>query len=275
MNDTKIAFIGGGNMAASLIGGLLGGHVKPNMLWVSEPNAEQRQQLSINFNVQTTADNSTAAAQGDVVVLAVKPQVMHAVADEIKPAIQQHKPLVITIAAGIRLASIAGWLGDDIPVVRAMPNTPALVQTGASALIANQEVTAAQRNLAESIMRSVGLALWLEDEALMDVVTAVSGSGPAYFFLVMEILQAAGETLGLDRESARLLSLQTAFGSAKMALESTHDPATLRRHVTSPGGTTERAINTLLDGNIRQLFMDAVANATQRSRDLARQLGES
>jgi len=274
MQKTTIAFIGGGNMATSLIGGLIAGHVEPGLIKVSEPSTEQQQRLQSEFGVAVGSDNNAMVNDSDVVVLAVKPQVMRAVATEIAPAVQARKPLVISIAAGIRLNSLESWLGGGVPIVRTMPNTPALVQTGATAMIANSEVSADQRNLAETILRSVGLTIWLAREDLMDVVTAVSGSGPAYFFLLIELLQQAGKQLGLDDDTARILSLQTAFGSAKMALESSQEPAALRRHVTSPGGTTERAINTLLDGKIDDLIMAAVANAAQRSRELAQQLGE-
>ncbi len=271
MNKKTIAFIGGGNMATSLIGGLINGHVLPQNIWISEPDADKRQLLAARFGVRAVADNTTAAG-ADIVILAVKPQVMLAVAREIQPVMLKHKPLIITIAAGVRMASLARNLGDDLPIVRAMPNTPALLQTGATALIANAHVSLGQRSSAESIMRSVGLTLWLESEDLMDAVTAVSGSGPAYFFLLMEMLQEAAQQQGLDATSARLLVLQTALGAAKMALESDQDPQALRRQVTSPGGTTERAISTLLDGNIQDLFNRAVADATQRSRELAQLL---
>ncbi len=207
-------------------------------------------------------------------MLAVKPQVIRTVASEISAAVQARHPLIISIAAGIRSADLDRWLGGNTAVVRCMPNTPALVQSGATALIANARVSDEQRNLAESILRAVGLTLWLDDEQLMDAVTALSGSGPAYFFLIMEALQAAGVQLGLPEQTAQLLTLQTAFGAAKMALESDEDAATLRRRVTSPGGTTERALQTLENGGLRELIARALTAARDRSRELADQLGQ-
>lgn len=261
-------------MATSLIGGLIAGHMSPQQVWVSDLDEAKLQQLQDSFSIHTTQDNQEAVRQADVVVLAVKPQAVHSVCRDIADLVQDQKPLVVSIAAGIRESSLNPWLGGNVAIVRTMPNTPALVQCGASALFANDQVSELHRNLAESILRSVGLTVWLEREDLMDAVTAVSGSGPAYFFLIMELLQQAAQDLGLERETARLLTLQTAFGAAKMALESGLDPETLRRQVTSPGGTTERAINTLTEGNIRDVFGKAVTAAQTRSQELAKQLGE-
>lgn len=275
MGNERIGFIGGGNMAASLVGGLIAaGHMQAQQISVSEPDEGRRDQLRERFDVYVSADNSEVVTRSDMVVLAVKPQVIHQVSREIEPLVQDRKPLVMSIAAGIRESSLSTWLGGNVPVVRAMPNTPAMVQSGATALFANSFVSEEQKSLAETVMRSVGLTLWLDREKLMDTVTAVSGSGPAYFFLMMEMLQHAGQALGLSAETARLLSLQTAFGAAKMALESSDDPESLRRQVTSPGGTTERAIQTLIDGKIRDLFTDAVFAAEKRAGELAEQLGE-
>lgn len=274
MESINIGFIGGGNMASSLIGGLIAGHVAAQNIWVSDQDADKLKRLQDQFAVNITPDNEEVLRQVDVVVLAVKPQVMHSVCRELANLVQDRKPLLVSIAAGIRESSLNQWLGGHVAIVRTMPNTPALVQSGATAMFANAQVNEKQKSLAESILRSVGLTLWLDREELMDSVTAVSGSGPAYFFLIMEILQQAGEDLGLNRETARLLTLQTAFGAAKMALESTVEPQELRRQVTSPGGTTEKAINTLMDGNLRELFGKAVAAAQHRSKELAEQLGE-
>jgi pyrroline-5-carboxylate reductase len=182
--------------------------------------------------------------------------------------------LVISVAAGIRIDDIDRWLGGGNAVVRTMPNTPALVKSGATALYGNKRVSGKQRELAESIMRAVGLTLWLDEESQMDAVTALSGSGPAYFFLIIELLQQSGIKLGLSADNARLLALQTAFGAAKMALESPDDSTKLRERVTSPGGTTERAINILEDGNIRELFERALSGACERAGELADQLGD-
>jgi pyrroline-5-carboxylate reductase len=213
------------------------------------------------------------AETSDLVVLAVKPQVMPEVARELADIVRSKQPLVISIAAGIRSADLHRWLGGQCALVRCMPNTPALIQSGATALFAGPAVTDSQRDLAETILRAVGLVLWIDDENLMDAVTALSGSGPAYLMLVIEALQDAGRTLGLPAETARLLALQTAFGAAKMALESNEDVATLRQRVTSPGGTTEKALAVLEDGGLRTLFNDALYAARDRSRELAEQFG--
>ncbi len=275
MNDKRYAFIGGGNMARSLIGGMINDGCNPKQIWVSDPSSEQRQQLNTAIGVQTTESNLEAVQQTDVVVLAVKPQVIEAVATEIGSTIQQLKHPVISIAAGIRCCDLERWLGGNCAVIRTMPNTPALVGCGATALFANPITTAEQRDLAEFIMRAVGLTLWLDDEPSMDAVTALSGSGPAYFFLLMESLENAGCQAGLPRETARLLTLQTAFGAAKMALESSDDSATLRKRVTSPGGTTEQAIRVMEAGGYQALINNAVQRAKARAEELADILGNS
>ena len=268
MSEQSIAFIGGGNMATSLLGGLLADGANPNTIWATDIDETKLASLHDQFKIHTTRDNLHVAAICDTLVLAVKPQIMEAVLSELGPAVAQHKPLVVSIAAGIRESSISGWLGHEAAVVRTMPNTPALVRSGATALFANTQVSADQRARAENILRAVGLTLWVEDEGLLDVVTALSGSGPAYFFLLMELLENIGTELGLSRDDARALTLQTAFGAAKMALTSENPPAVLRANVTSPGGTTERAINTLLDGDITDLVRTAVTAARDRSVEL-------
>lgn len=273
MNDTTLAFIGGGNMASSLVGGLIADGWDPARIRVADASTQQLERLAQRFPVSTTSDNRTAIAQADIIVLAVKPQSMQAVAEELAADISQRQPLVISIAAGIREATLRDWLGAGTPIVRSMPNTPAMVQSGATALFANPAVSDEQRSMAESILRAVGLAIWVDEEALMDAVTALSGSGPAYFFLFMEALQSAGCELGLPVKTARLLTLQTAFGAAKMALESTEDAATLRQRVTSPGGTTERAIGVLQDGGFEALVGKALQAAAARSRELADEFG--
>ncbi len=273
MKRSKLSFIGAGNMARSLVGGLIADGCDPSLIRLSDPQADQIQDLAHRMGVQILSDNRAVVADAEVVVLAIKPQVMHRVATEIAPAIQQSKPLVISIAAGIREIDLRRWLGADIAIVRTMPNTPALVQSGATGLFANGNVSPAQRDLAESILRAVGLTLWVKDEAQLDAVTALSGSGPAYFFLIMEALQQAGTELGLEPETARLLALQTAFGASRMALESDEDAATLRERVTSPGGTTEQALKVLEEGGLRELLKHALTAAAQRSRELAAQFG--
>ena len=274
MKTARLAFIGAGNMARSLIGGLIADGWNPDSISVSDPDSGQLAMLTNRFPVHTDSENNSIAENSDVVVLAVKPQVIQEVAEGLSATVQKQVPLVISIAAGIRSTDLQRWLGGNCALVRCMPNTPALVQSGATALYANEQVSNEQKDLAETILRAVGLALWVEDEALMDAVTALSGSGPAYFFLLIEALQETGTALGLNEKTARLLALQTAFGAAKMALESSEDASVLRQRVTSPGGTTEKALAVLEAGGIKALFNDALTAARDRSRELAQQLGE-
>ena len=269
----RIAFAGGGNMAASLVGGLVAGGWPPARIRVAEPDAGRRGELHARFGLEPFATNRDAVAGVEVVVLAVKPQVLHEVCVEVADLVQTERPLVVSIAAGVREPDVRRWLGGDAAVVRAMPNTPALLGCGATGLYANPAVSAGQRDLAESVLRSVGVTRWVDDESAMDAVTAVSGSGPAYFFLFMEALTRAAEDAGLDAESARLLVLETAFGAAKMALESAEDVATLRRRVTSPGGTTERALAALEQAGLREAVRAAVGAARDRAGELGDQLG--
>ena len=266
---TTITFIGAGNMARSLIIGLL--QDKANVLLrVADPDPQQLDAIRQHWpDVQATQDNAEALQGADVVVLAVKPQVMREVLEPLADLAQRTRPLVISIAAGIREAALNQWLGGNLPIVRCMPNTPALVQTGATGLVANAQVSQAQRNLAESILRAVGITVWFAEEASIDSVTAVSGSGPAYFFLVMEAMQAAAQNLGMSAEEAQLLVVQTALGAARLALESGEPAAELRRKVTSKGGTTEAALKVLNDGGLPALFEQALQAAAKRSRELA------
>jgi len=274
MRNTNIAFIGGGNMARSLVGGLIADGCDPENIAVSDPSQSQLDILRRQFPIRTCADNEAAISGAHVVVLAVKPQVMRTALVGLANVVSAGRPLLLSIAAGIRTRDLGRWLGGDVAVVRAMPNTPAMVQSGATALFANQLVDAAQRELAESIMRAVGLTVWLDKEELMDAVTALSGSGPAYFFLVMEAMEKAGIRLGLEASAARLLTLQTALGAARLALESAESTATLRAQVTSPGGTTEKAIGVLCDAGLEALIDRAVSAAHARSGELAVALGE-
>ena len=273
MKNSNVTFIGCGNMGRSLIGGLIANGLSVNSITGTDLNAEQRQATASKYNIEVLEDNQQAIKDADVVVLAVKPQSMQDALESIKAPLSLEKPLLISIAAGIKLSDLGKWAGKDLAIVRAMPNTPALIQAGATALCSNQITSGAQRDLAEAIMRSVGLALWLDDESLMDTVTALSGSGPAYYFLIMEVMEKAALQLGLPQEQARILTLQTAFGAAKMALESSHDAETLRKQVTSPGGTTEQALNVLMNGDIEGLFREALEAAKKRSAELATSLG--
>ncbi len=265
-----ITVIGAGNMGSSIIGGLIKDGHPADKLWACDLSEEKLAHIQKTLGVQTTTDNIKATHLADVVILAVKPQIFENVVRHLANTFQARKPLIISIAAGIREEAIAHWLGNThLAIVRAMPNTPALIGCGATALYANSSVTREQRNLAESILRAVGIIVWLTDEQLMDTVTALSGSGPAYFFLVMEALQKAAEQLGLEKEIARLLILQTALGAARIAIESGQSLTELRHQVTSPGGTTERAISVLEKSHISDLFKNALEAGKLRSEELA------
>jgi pyrroline-5-carboxylate reductase len=273
MKTKNIGFIGGGNMASSLISGLIASGHAPSQIWVSDVNQDALQALASNLNVNISANNNEVINEVDVIVLAVKPQVMRSVAENVAAALQTKETLVVSIAAGVSQLSLSQWLGDKIAIVRCMPNTPALVLTSATALHANSNVTEEQRDLAENILRAVGISLWVADEAELDAVTAVSGSGPAYYFLLMESMENAAIEMGLSKETARLLIQQTALGAAKIALESNESPQQLRNRVTSPGGTTQRAIETFEQGNFAQLVSQALHAAKKRSIEMSQQLG--
>ena len=271
MNIQKIGFIGGGNMASSLLSGLIASGHSPQHLWVSDINPETLATLAKNLNVNTSASNEELINAVDVVVLAVKPQALSSVAKSAAILIRQKKSLVVSIAAGISQHSLSQWLGADTAIVRCMPNTPALVLTGATALYANVQVTPEQRNLAENIMRAVGIALWVNEESELDAVTAVSGSGPAYYFLLMEAMEKAALALGLNEVTARLLVQQTALGAAKIGLESSESPEQLRKRVTSPGGTTQKAIETFEQGGFTELVSKALHAARDRSIEMSKE----
>ncbi|MCX7104543.1 MAG: pyrroline-5-carboxylate reductase [Methylococcales bacterium] len=275
MNTQKIGFIGGGNMASSLISGLIASGHSPQDLWVSDINQDTLKLLAKNLDVNTSTNNDEIINAVDVVVLAVKPQILSTVAKNATASIQQKQPLVVSIAAGISQQSLSQWLGNNIAIVRCMPNTPALVLTGATALHANAQVTAEQHDLAENIMRSVGIALWVNDESELDVVTAVSGSGPAYYFLLMEAMEKAAIEMGMNEVTARLLVQQTALGAAKIALESSESPEQLRKRVTSPGGTTQQALETFEEGGFTALVSKALHAARDRSIEMSKQTGNT
>lgn len=270
MNKPKIAFIGGGNMAKSLIGGLINKGFSSRYICVSDPVKENLDQLNRKFGIATALDNSIAAKDVDLMVLCVKPQILESVCKELQASLNQTPP-VISIVAGIPLSLLMDWLGEDTPIIRCMPNTPALVQNGAAGMFANQKVDKKLRNLAEEIFNAVGLCCWLEKEEDIDLVTAVSGSGPAYFFLFMEAMEKVAIDLGLDQEISRKLVIQTVSGAAKMAVESDMNPTELRTCVTSPGGTTEKAVNAFLEGNIIGLFNKAMSKALERATEMAKE----
>jgi pyrroline-5-carboxylate reductase len=272
MSQTRIAFIGAGNMASALIGGLIADGTAKDSIIASDPNTDQRSRLHDSYGICTVDNNAEAISDADVVVLAVKPQLLQQVCNELSSHLKDKHCLIVSIAAGIRCSTMSKWLNSDLPIVRCMPNTPAMLQVGATGLYATDNASNEQRDQAERILRAVGITLWVNEEADIDSVTAVSGSGPAYYFLMMEAMQAAAEKLGLPAETAKLLTLQTALGAARMALESQDDPATLRQKVTSPGGTTEQAILSFEENGLRDIFEQAMTAARDRSISLSEQL---
>lgn len=274
MQNQTIGFIGAGNMATSLIGGLIEAGFAAKNIWASDLDIEKLNNLKQRYKINIDQDNQIIAKNVGVLVFAVKPQVMKQTAQDLQKIIQNQKPLIISIAAGIRTQDFQNWLGGNQAIIRCMPNTPALIQCGATALYANTQVSESQKNLAESLLRSVGITVWVSEESQLDIVTALSGSGPAYFFLIMESLEQAAINLGLSAETAHLLTLQTTLGSAKMALESEHSLAELRKNVTSPGGTTERALQSLFSANIGAILHDTINAAKIRSAELAEQFGK-
>ncbi|MGN6512332.1 MAG: pyrroline-5-carboxylate reductase [Lysobacteraceae bacterium] len=267
-SDT-IAFVGGGNMARSLVGGLVARGTPAGRIRVAEPVAALREGLAREFGVAAFADNAQAAAGAATWVLAVKPQVMRAVCEALAPLAQAQRPLVVSIAAGITSTQLARWLGGGVAVVRTMPNTPALLGAGVTGLHANAAVDAPGRAAAEALLSAAGRTVWIDDEARMDAVTALSGSGPAYVFLLAEAMQAAGEAEGLPADAARILALQTILGAARMLIEGGEPAAELRRRVTSPGGTTQAALEAFEAGGFRALVARAIHAATERGRALS------
>ncbi len=270
--NARIAFIGGGNMARSLIGGLLGHGMPTQGIRVSEPNARARAGLERDFGIAASGDNAAVAAQADVLVLAVKPQVMKSVCDDLRDPVQAHASLVVSIAAGIRSDQLENWLGGNVAIVRCMPNTPALIGAGATGLFANARCSPAQRETARGLLATAGVSVWIDDEALMDTVTAVSGSGPAYFFLLVEALERAAMAQGLPQAAARLLAAQTCLGAGRMLREGDVDAAELRRRVTSPGGTTQAALESFAADGFEKIVARAVAAASERGRELSRRI---
>jgi pyrroline-5-carboxylate reductase len=269
--DCNISFIGGGNMAQALIGGLIARGLAPTRITVSDP-VERVRELLAEKGVQVTTDNAAAILNADVVVFAVKPQVLAQVLKPLRGLFAGK--LVISIVAGAEIATMANLL-DTQRIVRVMPNTPALVQTGAHGLFANEAVNQADRDLASQVLAATGLTIWVPAESQIDAVTAVSGSGPAYFFYMMESMIRAGKNLGLDEKTATELTLQTALGAAQMAITSANSPAELRKNVTSPNGTTQAAIEVFDHAQISQNIQAALAAAKTRSQELAKELSES
>jgi pyrroline-5-carboxylate reductase len=265
----SIAFIGGGNMARSLIGGLLARGAEPVSIRVAEPLAGSREALARDFGVAVQADNALAVAGAATWLLAVKPQVMRQVCRALAPQARAQLPLVVSIAAGITSAQLDRWLGGGQAVVRAMPNTPALLGAGVTGMFANVRVDAAGRARAQSLLAAAGQTVWIADESHMAAVTAVSGSGPAYVFLLAEAMQAAAQAQGLPAETARTLVLQTILGAARMLTQADADAAGLRHRVTSPDGTTQAAIEAFEAGGLRALVAAAIHAAAQRAHELS------
>ena len=270
--NQNICFIGGGNMAQALIGGLLSRGLPTTRITVSDP-VEQIRHILEEKNIQTTTDNVDAIKNADVVVLAVKPQVLATVLQPLKGLLSDK--LVISIIAGAEIQTISDLIGGSQRIVRVMPNTPALVQTGAHGIYASEAVNAQDRELTSQILAATGLTIWVDNEAQIDAVTAVSGSGPAYFFYLMESMIRAGKNLGLDEKVATALTLQTALGAAQMAITSSNTPAELRKNVTSPNGTTQAAIEVFDHAQISQNIQAALAAAKTRSQELAQELSDS
>ncbi|SHF31642.1 pyrroline-5-carboxylate reductase [Modicisalibacter ilicicola DSM 19980] len=271
---SKVTFIGAGNMASAIFGGMIDGGYPADAITATSPNDDALVQLRDRYGIHASSDNNAAVAEANVVVLAVKPDIMRDVCLDLRDSIQARQPLIVSVAAGLTADTLDEWLGGGLPIIRCMPNTPSLVGAGASGLYANPRVSDDQRQLTTTLLEAIGLVEWVDDEALLEAVTAISGSGPAYFFLMFEALIEAGKQLGLPADSAHRLALQTGFGAAKMAQQSEHDPARLKRNVMSPGGTTERAIHVLEDGGLRELFENATQACAARARELSEEIGE-
>lgn len=274
MITEKTGFIGGGNMARAIAGGLLRGGMHAADLLIAEPVAAQSERLRQElFGALVTDDNRKVAAGSQILLFAVKPQILKSVCTELADTVQRHKPLIISIAAGPRIDDIDAWLGGNLSVVRVMPNQPALIDQGVSALYANERARGRDRSLAEKIMSAVGHVVWLEHEDLMDAVTAVSGTGPAYFYLLIDILITAAVKMGIDPDTARALSVQTARGAASLALAEQEPMESLINRVRSPGGTTTAAFERLDGADVRGIFSDAIEAARDRATALAQEAG--
>lgn len=273
MSHIELTVLGGGNMGRALIGGLLRNGMRPEQIAVGEGQEAARTALSRDFGIAATPDNAAAMSKANLVVVAVKPQDVASVLTPLAAELRQRRPIVLSIAAGIRIQSLQSWCGAGVPVIRAMPNRPALVGAGATGLFAPAEVDAARRAMAAQIMQSVGEVVWVSTEDALDVVTALSGSGPAYFFLLAEAMAQAGVGLGLPADTARRLSIATLHGAGLLAHGSDGDLARLRAEVTSKGGTTEAALRTLQASGFNDLIGRAIDNAARRGRELAEQVG--
>lgn len=269
----RIAFVGAGNMASSMIGGLIESGHPADRISAADPYPASLERLRASAPVAVFSDNDAAVANADIIILAVKPQVMAEATASIAATVQASRSLVLSIAAGVTIASMQARLGPDAAIVRCMPNTPALLACGASGLFANSNTTPQQREFAQQVLSAVGMTCWVETEPELDAITALSGSGPAYFFLLTEAMIDAGIALGLHRDTATALARQTALGAARMALESDADLVELRRRVTSPGGTTERAIQSFEADGLREVVARAMRAAADRALEMSTELG--
>jgi pyrroline-5-carboxylate reductase len=269
MSHLELAVLGGGNMGRALIGGLLRNGVRPEQIAVGESYEAARVTLAKDFGITATADNAVATAKANLIVLAVKPYQAAAVLGALAPQLQQRRPVILSVAAGVRIEAIQRWCGAGVPVIRAMPNRPALVGAGATGLYAASGADASHRALAVQVMQSVGEVVWVETEEALDAVTALSGSGPAYFFLLAEAMAKAGVDLGLPADTARRLSIATLHGAGLLAQVGDGDLARMRAEVTSKGGTTEAAVRVLQDAGFNELVARALQAAAHRSRELA------
>ncbi len=271
MNNHKITFIGGGNMSRAIIAGLIEDGYSQDKLCVTNRSADKLVYFSEQFGVAVNADNKAGAECADVLVLAVKPHFLREVCEELKDIIVAKKPLVISIAAGVEVATLQSWLSEGIDIIRAMPNTPAMIGAGSTALYAEPDANSELKNTAETIFQAVGLTVWIDDESHLHAVTALSGSGPAYIFLLMEAMQEAAQELGLDEDIAKLLTVQTTLGTARIALETDKALPSLRESVTSPKGTTQAALQVFENAKYRRLVAEAIKAAYDRSIEIAKE----
>ncbi len=274
MKNINLAFIGAGNMASSLINGLLSNDMDTSQITVSDVNREKLIEIENEMSVRTSLNNRSAIKDADVIVLAVKPHIVKPVIGEIHAIVAENKILVISVAAGVRERDIQTWLGGGQAIIRCMPNTPALVGAGASGMYANDIVSKQQALIADTLLQAVGITAWVEDEGLLDSVTALSGSGPAYFFLLVESMTEAGVKLGLDKVIAERLARQTAFGAAKMLHQTTTPAVELKQKVTSKGGTTEAALSNFYKADLHKTVFNSMQCAYDRSMELGLELGE-
>lgn len=268
--ENNIAFVGAGNMAGSIVRGLVHDGYPSKLINVSAPSQNNTASLKNDLAIRCTTVNREIIVDADIVILGVKPQILRSVCEEIGPFLPR-KAFIISLAAGVKCSNIERWLDRECAVVRCMSNTPAQIMTGASGLFANSKTNDQQRQAAEKIIGAVGVTCWVESEDLIDTVTAVAGSGPAYFFLFLEAMIDAAQTQGMDKKTANTLAIQTALGAAKLAQNSTLDLAQLRKNVTSPNGTTERAIRSFESEGLRNTVANAMLACVERAQELAKQ----